>query len=347
MAKPAFLRYLPARLKPLGNPAVWIPLTVIALLGAILWEYQQDPDWFNRQPVSNLNPESSLTPEEEARLSEIDTLDVLLNGARVPEDTKAVTSQINPDAPVVLTDEDAEDSISSADAIAKSSLEDYPIPGSPSLTTTPSSTRSSQTSAFPNATSLPGRSSASNSATNSLGSGNTNFNFGNGLVNPAAPSTNSALAEAVNRREAQIAAEQAESGGGAEQANSTDASRSANPLATPVVPTQPVPGSFIRTTPEMSPPAGTTGYRVPDASSLPNYNVVPTRPTRNPFDATSSGANSGAGRQSVVPAPANVAPPAIGAPGTVTNSGVVNSVPLYTAPSSVQPAQDPIINPRP
>ena len=152
MTKPAFIRYLPARLnarlRPLGRPAVWIPLTVTALLGAILWENRQNPDWFNRQPITNLNPDSSLTAEEEARLSEIDNLDVLLKGARVSEDTDVVTSQINPDAPIVLDDEVA---VSSADAIAKSVSEDYPIPGSPSLTPD-SDGRSVRTSAFANVT---------------------------------------------------------------------------------------------------------------------------------------------------------------------------------------------------
>ena len=367
MAKPAFIRYLPARLKPLGNPAIWAPLTVIALLGAILWEYRRNPDWFNRQPITDLNPESSLTAEEEARLSEIDNLDLLLNGARVPEDTKAVTSQINPDAPTDLASEDLEDSaeeVSSADAIAKSSLEDYPIPGSPSVTAPAglNGAGSSGSSAFSTVTGLPGRSSAANSQTSSslnsnagsLGSGNTNFNFGNGLVNPAAPSTNSALAEAVNRREAQLAAEQAEAedsnpanaapslAGSTGAVSSPSGNSTINPRATSVVPSLSVPGSFMRTTPDMSPPVGTTGYQVPGTSSLPGYNVAPARPTRSPFDATSAGS---AGSQSVVPAPASVAPPAIGSPSNLSN-GTTNNGRLYTAPSSVQPEQDPVISPR-
>ena len=174
------------------------------------------------------------------------------------------------------------------------------------------------------------------------------------MVNPAAPGTNSALAEAVNRRSAQLAAEQADaetaasdevSAAGGNRAGS-GAGRS---LATPVVPSAPVPGPFMRTTPEMSPPAGTTGYRVPNTSSLPAYNVTPERPTRNPFDASSGNG----GRPSVVPAPVTVAPPAIGTSGNLSggangtaNPGTVNPGALYTAPSSVQPEQDPVINPR-
>ena len=84
MATPTFLRYLPARLKPLSSPAVWAPLTIFALLSIFLWEYHKNPEWFNRQQITNVNPDSELTPEEQARLSQIDTIDVLLENTRIP-----------------------------------------------------------------------------------------------------------------------------------------------------------------------------------------------------------------------------------------------------------------------
>ena len=347
MTKPAFVRYLPARLKPLGRPAVWAPLAVVALLGAIVLEYRQNPDWFNRQPVTTLTPESSLTSEEAARLSEVGTLDVLLNGARVPEDTEVVTSQINPDAPVsdeLASAEETEEPMSSAEAIARSVSEDYPIPGAPSVaTTSPSTAPSTQPGTFSGTTGLLGPSSDSSATSR----GETTFNFGDGLVNPAAPSTNSALADAVNRREAQLAAEQAASGGGTsdEGPSEINSVRGTSRLpTTSVVPAAPVPGAFTRTTSEMSPPPGTTGYQVPGTARLPGYNLPPAVPTRNPLDTANPGVSNtlnGGGRSLTVPAPANVAPPVVDAPGATTNSGR-----LYTAPSSVQPEQDPIINPR-
>ena len=327
MAKPAFIRYLPARLKPLGKPAVWVPLTVVALLGTFTWEYYHNPDWFSRDPITSLTPNSQLTPEEEARLSEIDTLDVLLNGSRAPEGTAPVTSQINPDAPNAGN--------SAADADSGIDLNAYPIPGAASTTTT-------LTPGQPSVFSDPNRPAASTTAGNSGSS----FNFGDGLVNTTTPAAgNNALADALNRREAaRNAIEQPSGTSGATPIGRQPGSLGNDSAAVEALPSaNTVPGSFIRTTPEMSPPVGTTGYQVPATSSLPTFNVAPQQPTRSPYTPpsnTNQFAVPAAPSSPAVPAPASVAAPAI-----VTQSSPASSS-LYTQPSSVQPDQGPAINPR-
>ncbi len=349
MSKSTFFRYLPARLRPLGKPAVWVPLAALVLIGAFLLEYQRNPDWFDRRPGSNLTPESRLTAEEEARLAEIDTLDVLLDGSRVSEDTPPVTSQINPDAPI---DTDAEGS-SDDESDELSLQEQYPIPGTASTDTTLQPGRSSL---FSSPSALPGRSSASES------SSGTTFNFGDSLVDPAAPSNNSALAEALNRRESARLSGQ-ESGSAAP--SDTNASSPASPTSpgadagtSQAVPSaQPVPGSFIRTTPEMSPPVGTTGYQAPATSDLSIFNTRPQQPTPNPYNTapTNQSTNQSSSRGvapapigQAAPAPASVAPPAIAAPSAAATAPGSTSPTgsLYTVPSSVQPDQGRPINPR-
>jgi len=363
MAKPAFLRYLPARLKPLGKPAVWAPLTVFALLSTLLWEYHKNPDWFNRQPVRDFTPASSLSPEEEARLSEIDTLEVLLNGSRASDDTKTVKSQINPDVTILESSSDEADSEASAASgtgDSRTLLEKYPIPGTASTerTFSPNQSQSSQSAAG-----LPGRSSGLSNAS-SIGA---TFDA-SGLSNSAgAPVTSSALADALNRREAARAAAQNAPDSEARSQPSLPSSGASNSVGQTQtgLTSQPVPGAFIRTTPDMSPPVGTTGYRPPATSALPTFNVVPPQPTRSPYSGASGVAaqqqrasQSGAGQFRVptvapigqgslgqsssgqgVPAPARVAPPSVGAPAVPPGS-------LYTAPTSVQPDQGRPINPR-
>ena len=374
MAKPAFLKYLPSRLKPLSSPAVWAPLTIFVLLSAFIWEIRENPDWFDRAPVTDANPDSDLTLEEQARLSEIDTLDILLEGSRVPEDSPAATSIINPDAPSTdaseaegnattddatgadaTTDEDSRQLSGRADPFAPY-LAEYEFSGSQNATP---STNSSATS--PSASEFSAGSSSSGSFSGSNSAGSSNFNFGNGLVNPSAPATNSALSEAIGRQQARrAAAAEAESSTPQPSAISGDRPSVSNPTAgsqspsqpspqfspqgaprsssaspqslspaeatgsnqttrqsssQPAVPTGNIPVPYIRTTPNMSPPAGTTGYQAPATSDLPVFNLPPQQPSRNPF-------------ASPRPAPT----------GQTTPDNTQGST--YTAPSSVQPAQN-------
>ncbi|MEO0770822.1 MAG: hypothetical protein AAFY72_15620 [Cyanobacteria bacterium J06649_4] len=331
MAKPAFLRYLPARLKPLSNPAVWAPLTIFTLLSVFIWEYHNNPEFFNRNPLSRITPESELTPEEQARLAEIDNLDVLLDGSRVSGETEAVTSQINPDAPGSEEAEaDGRDGPLSEQENPFAAYEaEYQFPGA--------NAASSATTIRPNRSAS---ASTGNNAAGASSSGST-FDFGNGLVNPSAPGTNSALAEALNRQAAEKEAAAARENGrnsspaniqpvsGASTGNPNQPGFAPSNTAVPAAPAQNIPTTFIPTTPNMSPPVGTTGYQPPATSGLPTFNAAPQQATPSPYalPTPTQGSNPFATPSA---APAAATPPAT----------------LYTAPTFTQPDQGPAINPR-
>ncbi|MEO1620515.1 MAG: hypothetical protein AAFU53_05705 [Cyanobacteria bacterium J06632_3] len=336
MAKPAYLRYLPARLKPLSNPAVWAPLSVFTLLSIFIWEYHNNPEFFNRRPLGSVTPQSDLTPEEEARLAEIDNLDVLLEGSRVSGDVEAVTSQINPDAP----NQDSETGV--ADLDTPLSEQENPFAAYEAEYQFPSASNAGNTASTGsgNSTLIPSRSAPASAGNNAAGaSGGSSFNFGNGLVNPSAPNTNSALSEALNRQAAERQAEAAREGNPSPE---NGALPSANqPVTAPVnaspVPTSNVPTTFIPTTPNMSPPVGTTGYQTPASSSLPTFNVAPQQATPSPFAVPPAAIQGGTQIQNGT----SFAVPSSAVPAAPTQPGT-----LYTAPAFTQPDQGPAINPR-
>ncbi|MEL6815657.1 MAG: hypothetical protein AAFP03_12695 [Cyanobacteria bacterium J06598_3] len=338
MATPPFLRDLAPRLKPLASPAVWAPLTIAGLLGIFVWEFSKNPDWFNRDQITNLNPDSNLTPEEQARLSEIDTLDILLEQSRGPEGALPANGLINLDDDPDL-EATGEDGLSGnrrqltgkTDPFGAYEAE-YAFPGSNTATLTPNTLSSTSAAGSPP--------SGGNSG------GTTNFNFGNGVVNPAAPATNSALAEALNRQQAARNAadnnSQPLAGADSAPANSATISseapigrgqssapigsgqvRRSQPTGSAGLQALPTPsgGVTVPFTPAAaasSPPVGTTGYRPPATSRLPVFNTPPPQATPNPISVQNNNFQN------------NLQPPAA-APQSNT---------IYTAPSSVQPQQN-------
>ena len=170
--------------------------------------------------------------------------------------------------------------------------------------------------------------------TGSSSSSGSQFNFGSGLVNPAAPNTNSALSEALNRQSAREAAAAQEGGQRAPSATTPALPTSDGSATQPVAP---APGTvsvpFIRTTPNMSPPAGGTGYQPPATSDLPAFNVAPQQPTPNPYNLP-SGVQSQ--RQFAVPTQPSLPSVESASPGGTA----------YTPPTFTQPDQGRPINPR-
>ena len=363
MATPAFLRYLPARLKPLSAPAVWAPLTVFTLLSIFIWEYHKNPDWFNRPQIDTLNPESTLTPEEEARLSEIDTLELLLRNVRAPGGEDTSQSLISP-ADADATSEEVispDRTLAGRDNPFADYKEQYKFPGSQEA-----GTEGSQ--GFSATQRLRGGTAAS-----SLGSLGT-FQPGTsqpgtlqtGTSQAATSSGSSALSEALNRQQAarnstrdravegsstsgrlpvstgSIRADEDASTGtqflerspnrsanlsGTASGLSTNAGNadSALPFSAPTSGNSGISVPFIRTTTDMSPPVGTTGYQVPASTALPVFNMPPQQPTRNPFQRANPFQRDTGTIAPVVPAAAAPAP-----------TPTVN----YTAPSFVQPEQN-------
>ncbi|PZO18171.1 MAG: hypothetical protein DCF25_10300 [Leptolyngbya foveolarum] len=327
MAKP-FLRYLPAKLQPLSAPAVWIPLTIFTLISILLWEYSQNPDWLERDPIINANPESTLTPDEQAKLSEIDTVDLLLKGAKVSSPLSSARTSGDPSN--ILNPVDLEAETTSGDR--------------------PLANRSDPFGAYTAEYKFPGTGRSSAGTTNSPTSQNlapsnvspTAFaNFSSAAGSPPLATTPSALSEAIDRQEA-IKASEAQRNDGASTSPSFLSQPSGSGTAENFSQSGLSPGAtqtprnvsvpFIRTTPAMSPPVGTTGYQAPATSNLPNFNLTPTPTTRNP---------------SATPSPSGAVSP--GQIGTVQASPIArpiqsNPTPTagtaHTAPSSTQPEQN-------
>ena len=320
MAKP-FFRYLPARLKPLGAPAVWVPLTIFALLSIFIWEYYRNPDWFERDPITNANPQSDLTPDEQARLSEIDTVDLLLEGTRAPvSQSEENESGLNP---VGLDAEEADINRRLADR-------DDPFGAYKAEYEFPGASRASSG----NANSPAAQSSGSNSFAGTTPGA---FDFGRTPEAPL-PTTSSALSDAIDRQQAIKAAE---SGGGSQSGEipastgslpGLDAPSSGEQGASPSARSSSggVSVPFIRTTPDMSPPVGTTGYRAPATSDLPTFNQGLPPTTRNPLNVPAVPSSSG---QIGTVQPSPIARPV--QPGQAAPNGTI-----YTAPRSTQPEQN-------
>lgn len=304
MATPAFLKYLPARLKPLGSPLVWAPLTVLCLLSVFVWEYRRNPDWSNRQPVPGLDADADsadLTPEEQASLSEINTLDALLGGANLPGGIAA------PDAPTSESPADDSRELAGRTDPFGAYTRDYRFPGAAD-TTSDSSTRlaTPSASAFPNPSRL-------------------------GIQQaPPSPAPTSALSNALDRQQSAQPAPSASgsfsngSSVGNQPVTEAFGSQEVQPnqaVGTQAAgnPSSSIPVPYIRTTPNMSPPVGTTGYRPPATSSLPVFNQPLPQLSRNPYSAAPA-----------APAARSSAP----LPGASSQPGV-----SYTAPSFTQPDQ--------
>lgn len=307
MATPTFLRYLPARLKPLSIPAVWISLGLFGLISVLIWEYHENPQWFEREPVSDVvNAKSGLTQEEEAKLAEIDTLDVLLQNSKLPDGSPAATSTIKPNALGAETDS-GNGKLSGQIDPFKAYADEYRFPGTGGTTL--------MTGNRPLANPLSVGGAPNNSSSNPQP-------VRSASANRSQPATNNALSQALDRQAAEAVNSnsgssgsavgginpQSSSGGSGSTGNGPGAQSAQFPVA-------PIPAPYIRTTPAMSPPAGTTGYQVPATSGLPVFNLAPPQPTRNSVPNTSP-------NTSVVPG------------NTDFPSGT-----LYTAPTSVQPAQ--------
>jgi len=298
MATPAFLRYLPARLKPLSSPAVWAPLSVFALLSIFIWEYHKNPDWFNRPQISNLNPDSTLTPEEQARLSEIDTLDLLLRNARTPSSSDDLsTSLINP------TDPEAADSntitpdrtLAGKENPFGAYEEQYKFPGSgssPAVRTTPlevgglslnslPETPAAASSALSEA--LNRQQSTRNSASDSRASEGA---LGSDTAEGVRPSLGGSFqldSTAIDTQPSSSLGRASSGNVGGANSNGVNTGNNGGSFNFPTQSSggDRIPAPFIPTTTEMSPPVGTTGYQVPASADLPVFNVSPQQPSRS------------------------------------------------------------------
>lgn len=307
MRLPPSVRYLPSRLQFVFNPWLWLGLLITGTVGIYAWEYRRNPGripWQFSSTGQNIADNAppinggidSLTPEEQAVAAELDNIELLLN--QLESDVSLLTSGGDSSAAAALNAAlaQANGEVESESPVERLNryVDEYNFSGG-----------TTNRSASPDTASTAdgGQKPASDSVLS---------------VKPFLATTpeTSALSQSASRPQAQAGSTDAAATGataisGTEQENAEAGATFSFEQSQPGV----IPGSldgldraFIRTTPNMSPPPGTTGY-VPPAS-LP---VVPAEPPgTNSFASPAATApslnNSGptpSDRSQVLPPPTN------------------------------------------
>lgn len=285
MAFPSSIQFLGMRLRPLAKPVVWCPTLVIIVLGVFLWEYRTHPEWSGEFQVDESTPNAgTLLPEGEVILDQPVAAggdsertgfmgllaDLGLLGPEAQSDDLGVVPQIQQETPESLLDllispETLADSEDGNTAPNRQRLagtrnpfaryaDDYQLPGSAGAIAnggiSPSSSGGNGFGDFLNFLTFnqtPGDAPATQTVDNNSGT--------------------TPLERALNQRQEPEATASDDTAQSAESANTAESSLNAqgNPQNPAVVPGNipGVPYTFIQTTPQMSPPPGTTGYTAP------------------------------------------------------------------------------------
>lgn len=329
MRLPPSVRYLPSRLQILFNPWVWLGFLVTGIVGIYGWEYQRNP---GRMPwqLSSTDESTvsdaaaggvidSLTPEEQAVAAELDNIELLLN--QLESDVSQLTSGGESSAAAALnaaiaeaTGTGTEDSESPVERLNQY-IDEYSFGGG---TTSPQPA----TVVAPSRQQPAALSAQKQSTSNAL------------TVQPflASPPAVSPLSTAVSGKQAQPGTAPQSPGNSLEQEETRDGSTSFSFDQTGVIPgsLDGLNRSFIRTTPNMSPPPGTTGY-VPPAS-LPVLPNAPEPPGTNSFaspatTAPSLGNGVPGARSQVLPPVTNSVEPSLEIPAVNGSTAVTPEQP--------------------
>ncbi|MEM9266640.1 MAG: hypothetical protein AAGA46_14060 [Cyanobacteria bacterium P01_F01_bin.13] len=337
MRLPPSLRYLPSRLQVAFNPWLWLGILLTGIVGIYAWEYRQNPAQLWQisatSPNGSEDPTStdvlleSLTPDEQAIAAELDNVELLL--AQLDSDVSALTTGGEESAAAALNAY----SINASGEISESGVErlnryidEYNFLG----------TNAKGANVQPERSEAPTPGEASSESVLTL------------QPTSQTDRTASALAEALARQqiEQEAAANSSPepsstpSGEAAETATAETASTEGTSDSQAFSFDQPgvTPGrleglnrAFIRTTPNMSPPPGTTGYVPP--TSLPDFTRANQAAGVNPFGAQPSGLGRSTVPSSVdLPDRSQVLPPA--------DSTVVTPLPIPTVDGSSQVEPD-------
>lgn len=291
---PASWRYLRARLESLVRPAVLLPALGIALLGVFFWELNTHPEWLAGDGEDNSGPEQSalgeaLSPEARQAAADIDNLSLLSN------DLLDIDTEVRGSVAQPLISPSTE----TAGSRFLASQGQSGTVGSENAATGSQSPAANGLFSAPSGTVF--------GSNNSAGSSNAflmNSRSPMGMPNSGAVQSNdsgvvtSALERALNQQSArpsQLTDESVDettgSTGGsgpssasvAGQEGQTETAPGSISQSTPLGQGLPqpmsVPSSFIRTTPAMSPPPGTTGYTLPPTL----YQAPTTAPVGNAY----------------------------------------------------------------
>lgn len=319
MAVPTPLHYWLVRLRALNRPRLWGTGLGLLLLGLASHQYLRNPEWLRDFSLDDSNPTrlraeenlADLSPSELADLAEIDDLGLLLN-------------QLQPLTADTLTEVPADPSPETAAALA------LPRPTAPGQTE-----EASPFAAYLERTRFRGGAATEGAlpAEPTLLTPSSSSGRG-GEVAPMAPSP---LESFLNPSPEASAPPGTPAVAPGQATSPTLASPGDGPQAERLTPTQPtgltpppwvvegqIPGvdqRFIRTTPEMSPPPGTTGYHPPPSmapapsglpSTAPPPGLSPAPPPLNPtLPGMGTNPGTGAGGNTLPPpgpAPYNAPP---------------------------------------
>lgn len=351
------LYYLGLRLRPLAKPIVWCPALVVTLMGILLWQYRVNPEWSGQFDVEGSTPGTgTLLPEGEV-LTDAETIgatseeldsgrsgfmgfleDLGLLGTpsseevagTEPEDQVVVDSLLSLlTDPESASEEGAEEGLNRQlsgrrDPFAEY-IEAYSLPGA----VTPSSPRSSTSpGGLGDLSSILNLLNPPSSQQDALSS-NTPGNAGSTGVTPLERSLNRRTETEANGSLDRDAAIEGEASG--EEGQSANVAQGTAPNQAVVrgnIPGQPF--TFIRTTPQMSPPPGTTGYTPPASLDF----TPPAQSTGGP--AVPSGVSGGRSSFQFQPTPSNGSvTPSLPNPNGVNSFAQppqFNTVPPFSAP---------------
>lgn len=288
MAIPSQLRYWLIRLKALNRPVLWCPGLAVVLLAVVINEYRQHPEWLGRFEVerggaSQAVPGSTLSPEEQANVADIDNLSALYSDLGLdpllaePTSTTQAATEPSQDLLSVLQSAASPPSNQPAAPEAAASpfsryLEQYRLPGS----------------------SAPATSTLQGAGNRSIAPLLAAPASGGALTEPTASNSfSSPLQQAIQQLSGQQLLGQEFSSGPVGSASNSNGRPGQNPSPSqsaspnfdsgsfaPGISPAILPGTnqtFLRTTPQMSPAPGTTGYVPPATLTLPGgpYNASP------------------------------------------------------------------------
>jgi hypothetical protein len=259
MDSPSIWQAVMARLKVAARPLFLSSTLFVGLFGLFIWQYITNPEWFGAYETGEAANEdidlSNLTPEEQARLADIDNLSVLQNDFGDDENASRLAATANQDELSLLqallgsTPGEATESGGGGAPLSKY-LDNYRFLGG------------TQQSNASNTNIYSGLFSGSGLGTSGFGQNRSGEQVpGQASEGNGGQPAISALEAALQRNQAAAAT----TGEASEEAADDNGTETANGLPNPV--TLPGVGTFLPTTPIMSPPPGTTGYTPP--ASLP------------------------------------------------------------------------------
>jgi hypothetical protein len=267
MALPTRLRYWLVRLKAWNRPALWCSGLAVVMLAVVLQQYRTHPEWLGRFEVDGDAPGqppagSALSTDEQAQIADIDTLDNLYGdlagGPILPETAPTQAAASEPPQSLLAALQAPAPAAAADPAAANSSpfaayLEQYRfLGGGLANGAAPLAGAAAQPAQL---RSLPG---------------------------PLLPASPTSVAPAASLSPLQQAIAQQTNGAQPLQNSDSAALAEVTGLSdrapTPGISPATLPGTnqtFLRTTPQMSPLPGTTGYVPPLTLTLPSAPALP------------------------------------------------------------------------